>query len=337
MNCWILFIFTTLAECLTIKRAAHSCPELCSCSFSTLGAEVECSQESLRHFSVDGLTSNTTRLSILSTNLSSITAHHLSAVPLLKSLQLYHTNLTSLPADLLKDVPHLNSLDLTGNRLLHLPPNVFNHYTLRSLVLKNNLIEEADAEWFSDNSSLTWLDLSGNLLSGISTTLLHKLPNLENLDLSDNYLQDLQPDVLTNLHQLESLNLAGNKLISLKSNTFIHNLKLSQLFLQENRLQELHATLLKGLHHLELLLLNQNQLQNLPQGLLDEKKSSFRVILTGNPWVCDDKIEYLWKWLTAHPQNVFFLEGVTCAGPGALKQQPVFSLSDTDGLSWVKN
>lgn len=318
-----------LAECLHIKTEASSCPDLCSCSVSPLGAEVECSQGFLSHFSVDGLPSNTTRLSIQSTNLSSITAHHLSAVPLLRSLQLYHTNLTSLPADLLKDVPHLNSLDLTGNQLIHLPPNVFSCYSLQSLILKNNLIEEADAEWFSNNSSLTWLDLSGNLLSGVPADLFHKMPHLESLDLSYNKLQDLPPDALTNLHQLESLNLAGNRLISLKPTTFTHNLKLSQLFLQENQLQVLPKNLLKGLQHLELLMLNQNQLQNLPPGLLDDKKSSFRVILAGNPWVCDDKLDYLWKWLNAHSENVFFLEEVTCEGPGVQKQQ-VVSLTDAE-------
>ncbi|XP_041815322.1 leucine-rich alpha-2-glycoprotein-like [Chelmon rostratus] len=338
MNLWILLTITSLAECRYLKRAAQSCPDLCSCSFPPSGADVVCSRSSLQQFPVDGLDPNTTRLSIQSSNLSSITASHLSAVPLLNNLQLYHSNLTSLPSDLLKDVPHLNMLDLTGNRLVQLPPNVFSHASLHSLVLKNNLIEKADAEWFSGNSSLTWLDLSGNRLTGVPASLLHKLPNLETLDLSDNNLQDLQPDALSNLHRLESLNLAGNKLSSLTTTIFSHNLKLSQLFLQENQLRELPATLLQGLHNLELLLLNQNQLQHFPSGLLDGRKSSFQMALTGNPWVCDEGMEYLWKWLTVHPQNVFFLEEVTCAGPGALKHRQVVSLTDTElGLQKIQN
>lgn len=336
MNLWILLTFAALAECRHLKRGAHSCPDLCSCSFPP--SEVVCSQSSLTHFPVDGLPSNTTRLSIQSTNLSSITAGHLSVVPLLNNLQLYHNNLTSLPADLLKDVPHLNTLDLTGNQLVHLPPYVFSRASLRSLVLKNNLIEKADGEWFPDNSSLTWLDLSGNRLTSVPAALLHKLPNLETLDLSNNNLQDLQPDALKNLHRLESLNLAGNKLSSLRPAIFSNNLKLSQLFLQENQFQELPATLLRGLQHLELLLLNQNQLQHFPTGLLDERKSSFRMILTGNPWVCNEKMDYLWKWLAVHPQNVIFLEEVTCAGPEALKNRQVVSLTGSElGLQKIQN
>uniref|UniRef100_A0A668AF77 Uncharacterized protein n=1 Tax=Myripristis murdjan TaxID=586833 RepID=A0A668AF77_9TELE len=141
------------------------------------------------------------------------------------------------------DVPRLATLDLTGNQLAHLPPDVFNHTQLRSLVLKTNLIEKLDAEWFTDNSSLTWVDLSENRLADIPSTLFHKLPHVKNLDLSYNNLQDLQPDALNRLHSLESLNLAGNKLKTLKPTTFSNTPKLSQLFLQENQLQELPPTL----------------------------------------------------------------------------------------------
>ncbi|XP_037606000.1 leucine-rich alpha-2-glycoprotein-like [Sebastes umbrosus] len=329
MNLWTLLTLIALAEC------AHSCPDLCSCSFTP---EVVCSTSSLTHFPVDGLPSNTNRLSIQSTNLSSITASHLSVVPLLTNLQLYHSNLRSLPSDLLKDVPHLNTLDLTGNQLVRLPPNIFSNVSLRSLVLKNNLIEKADAEWFPGNSSVTWLDLANNRLTVVPVALLQRLPNLEDLDLSDNNLQELQPDALKNLHHLERLNLAGNKLSSLKPTTFTHTLKLSHLYLQENQLQELPATLLQGLLNLEVLMLNQNQLQHSPSGLLDDKNSSFRVILIGNPWMCDERMEYLWKWLTVHPQNVIFLEEVTCAGPEALKHRQVVSLTDSElGLHKTQN
>ncbi|XP_056284333.1 leucine-rich alpha-2-glycoprotein-like [Pseudoliparis swirei] len=328
MAVWMLLTLTALAGC------AHSCPDLCSCSFT----EVVCSQSALTHFPVDGLPSNTTRLSIQSTNLSSVTASHLSAVPLLNDLQLYHTNLKSLPSDLLKNVPHLNTLDLTGNHLVHLPSNVFRHDSLQSLVLRNNLIQTADAEWFSGNSSITWLDLSGNRLTVVPAALLQRLPSLENLDVSDNNLRDLEPAALRNLRRLETLNLASNNLSSLTPTIFSHNLKLSQLFLQDNQLQELPGTLLQGLQHLELLLLNQNQLQRSPSGLLDDRTSSFRVVLGGNPWVCDEKMEYLWKWLAVHPQNVLFSEEVTCARPEALEHRQVVSLTSGElGLHTIQN
>lgn len=329
MNFRLVLIFGTLAKCHFQESSAGSCPDLCACSFGSFGAEVECGGSSLTRFPLYGLPSNTTRLSILSANISSVTASHLGAVPLLNSLQLYHNKLTQLPPDLLEVVPRLHMVDLTGNQLVLLPAHVFRHTALRSLVLKNNQLVKADADWFPDNSGLTWLDLSGNRLTDIHSGLLHKLPSLENLDLSDNTLQVLQPDTFKNLRHLKTLNLAGNKLRSLKASIFTHNLNLSQLFLQENQLQELPENLLKGLPHLELLLLNQNRLQHLPPGLLD-RNASLRVILSGNPWLCNEKMEYLWKWLIVHPQNILFREEVVCAGPEALRHQRVASLTHSE-------
>lgn len=325
MNFRLVLIFATLAK----YHFQGTCPDLCACSFGPLGAEVECRGSSLTCFPLYGLPSNTTRLSILSANISSVTARHLGAVPLLNSLQLYHNKLEDLPPDLLEVVPRLHMLDLTGNRLVLLPPDVFRHTALRSLVLKNNQIVKADANWFPNNSSLTWLDLSGNRLTDIHSGLLLKLPNLENLDLSDNSLQVLQPDAFKNLRHLKMLNLAGNKLRFLNPSLFTHNLNLSELFLQENQLQELPENLLQGLPHLGLLLLNQNQLQHLPPGLLD-RDASLRLTLSGNPWLCNQKLEYLWRWLIVHPQNVLFLEEVVCAGPETLRHQQVASLTHSE-------
>ncbi|KAM9704632.1 uncharacterized protein ACNS7B_002902 [Menidia menidia] len=328
MKFLLVLTLMSLAEFDYQRRAAHSCPDLCSCSFSSSGADVVCSLGSLKHFPVTNLPSNTSKLSIQSSNVSSITEDDLKAVPLLNYLQLYHTKLSNLPSQLLSAVPRLNTLDLTGNQLADLPANIFSHSSLRSLVMKGNQFERAEPSWFPVNSSLTWLDLSGNHLSCIPAALLQRLPRLENLDLSDNNLQAIQVNSLKNLHHLETLNLAGNKLVSLAPATFAHNRELKQLFLQENQLKELPAGLLRGLTHLDLLLLNQNLLPHLPSGLLDGRKPSFQAILTGNPWECDFQIEYLRRWLTVHPQNVLFLEDVTCFSPETVKHQPVVSLTE---------
>uniref|UniRef100_A0A3Q3BE05 Leucine-rich alpha-2-glycoprotein-like n=2 Tax=Kryptolebias marmoratus TaxID=37003 RepID=A0A3Q3BE05_KRYMA len=327
MRLLLLLTFTALAE-FDYRRSALSCPDRCHCLLTPLGAEVVCGRGGLKRFPASGLPPNTTALCIQNANVSVVTAAHLSAVPHLSELQLYHANLLNLSSELLVGVPHLNVLDLTGNQLLHLPPKVFSHSSLQSLVLKNNRFEKADAAWFSDNSSLTWLDLSGNRLTSIPAPLLQKLPHLVALDLDDNNLQELQGDTFKGLRQLETLNLAGNKLSTLKPQTFAHNLKLRRLYLQENQLQDLPANLLHGLRHLELLLLGQNQLLHLPAGLLHGINPSLQIAMSGNPWKCDRKMEYLWKWLQTHPDNVLFLEEVMCDGPEALKHQQVSSLTD---------
>ncbi|XP_077367381.1 uncharacterized protein LOC144010783 [Festucalex cinctus] len=322
MNLRLLLTFCALSNC-----CVRACPRQCSCS----GAEVECADVStMTLFPVDGLPPNTTVLSIRSTQISSLEARHFNAVPFLNRLQVYASKLDKLPSDLLRNASRLNSLDLTENQLVCLPPGVFSQSSLRNLVLKNNRIEQAEAGWFDDNNSLIWLDLSGNGLSEIPVSFLQKLKHLEHLDLSDNKLEDLQPDALMNLHHLDILNLAGNKLRTLKPSTFSHNPKLSRLFLQQNQLGDLPPSLFSGLQRLQMLLLNQNRLQHLPRGLLDGRNSSFQLVLATNPWVCDGKMEYLWRWLKEHLQNVFYLEEVTCAGPEALKNRQVVSLTESE-------
>lgn len=325
MNLWVALILAVVA------RRSSTCPAFCSCSLSPLGAEVECSGVSLTHFPERDMPSNATRLSIQTSELSSVTARHLSSVPLLTHLQLYHTNLTSLSSGLLKNLPLLHTLDLTGNHLARLPADVFAS-SLRSLVLKNNVLEEANSDWFGAGSQLTWLDLGGNLLTSVPAALLNKLPNLENLDLSDNRLQELQADHLRSLHRLETLNLGGNKLKSLPPAIFSHSPRLSNVFLHQNQIQELPGGLLQGLDHLQLLMLNQNQLRHLPVALLDGANPNFQVTLSQNPWVCDRWLENLWEWLTSHQQRVIFLEEVTCAEPGPLRNRQVVSL--TRGELW---
>lgn len=329
MNFWLVLVFGVLAKSRCQESGARPCPDLCACSFGSWSAEVECSGSSLTRFPPCGFPPNTTRLSLRSTNISSVTAGHLNATPHLRSLQLYHNKLAEVPPDLMKGVPGLSELDLTGNQLVLLPAEVFRHASLHRLVLKNNQILRVDAGWFADNSSLTWLDLSGNRLTDVPAALGHKLPLLENLDLSDNRLQELPGDAFRSLRRLKTLNLAGNRLAFLEPSIFASNLNLSQLFLQENALQELPADLLGGLLRLDLLLLNQNRLRHLPPGFLD-RNASFRVILSGNHWLCDEKMEDLWRWLTVHPQNVLFREEVTCAGPEALRHRQVLSLTRSE-------
>lgn len=327
MNVWpSVLIFGWLAQCC--RPYPCSCPLLCICAVGSSGAEVACEGSSLTSFPPCGLPPNATRLSVRNTSINTVTAAHLSAVPLLNTLQMYQGKLAELPPDLLEAVPDLQLLDLTGNRLVLLPPDIFRHASLEGLVLKNNELVKADANWFPDNSSLTWLDLSGNRLTDVPSGLLRKLPNLVDLDLSDNGLQEVRPDAFRNQRRLRTLNLAGNKLRLLEASVF-SGLDLFRLFLQENQLEELPADLLRGLPDLELLMLNRNGLRRLPPGLLD-RCASLRLLLSGNPWLCDEEMEYLWRWLTAHPQNVFFLEEVTCAGPEALRGRRVATLTRSE-------
>ncbi|CAL8315609.1 unnamed protein product [Lota lota] len=316
--------------CLTLlgPGGALACPPLCKCY--PRRAEVVCAEVPLTQFPSEGLPANTTLLTIQYTNISAISEHHLSAAPLLEGLHLYSNHLRSLSPDVLRGVPRLHTLDLTGNLLADLPADVFRHAPLTTLVLKNNLMEEAKAEWFPDDSSLTWLDLSGNRLAGVPAALLRKLPHLESLDLSHNRLEKIQARSLDPLIKLERLNLQRNKLVSLDPALFHHTANITNLYLTDNRLDKLPPSLFRGLGKLRVLGLEDNQLRHFPPGLLDPLSSLDEegLDLTGNPWLCDRKVEYLWRWLQKNKGKAFLAETIRCAAPLPLAGRSLPSLSE---------
>ncbi|XP_023829621.1 leucine-rich alpha-2-glycoprotein isoform X1 [Salvelinus sp. IW2-2015] len=335
MSTWFLLSLCALTCCCGRRNGALSCPDTCTCHFSSSDTTVVCSEASLSQFPSDGLPGNTTSLSIQSTNLSTITANYLQATPLLKELQLYYNNLSTLPSDLLRAVPHLHTLDLTGNHLHFLPPYVFSHAPLHNLVLKNNLISGVDADWLPDNSNLTWLDLSGNHLTAVPTALFQKLRHLKNLDLSHNRLEKLLAGALNPLSSLERLNLEGNQLSALDPSAFRNTPNLTHLFLQENQLEMLPPTLLQGLHRLDFLFLNFNRLGHISNTLLEQLSSPrtsnhLWVAFSQNPWVCDKKVEDLWRWLQKNQKKAFLADDIRCASPESLKERSVMSLTDSE-------
>ncbi|XP_040015909.2 uncharacterized protein LOC120807685 [Gasterosteus aculeatus] len=327
MTSWCVLAFLFLAH---LCCGALSCPPLCKCYQRR--SEVVCNEVPLTEYPSEGLSKSTTMLTIQSTNITSISEEQLNATPLLQELHLYANHLHSLSAHLLRGVPHLNTLDLTGNRLFDLPARVFDHAALRNLVLKDNAFEKADAEWLPENGSVTWLDLSGNRLTEAPTALLQKLPHLENLELANNRLEQLSADSLAKLTKLERLNLRDNKLNNLDASVLQSNRNLTYLFLSRNNLSTLPQKLFQELAELKVLTLDENQLSHIPAGLLDPLSSLDQdgLDLTSNPWVCNGKVKYLWRWLQKNVKKVFLPETVLCAGPPSLLGRSLMSLTESD-------
>lgn len=306
------------------------CPALCKCYHRR--TEVVCNSGPINEFPSQELYQNTTVLTIQFTNISSITEQDLNSTPMLQGLHLFSNQLKNLSPNLLRGVPKLTTLDLTDNQLDILPADVFSHAPLESLVLKNNRIENANAEWFSKNSMLTWLDLSGNLLTKIPTALLRKLPNLDNLDLPNNRLEKISANSFDALPRLERLNLHSNKLDTLDETIFQKTQNLTHVFLSRNKLQKLPKNVFQNLTQLRHLNLDENQLKTVPPGLFDPLVSLDEegLDLTVNPWSCDGKIEYLWRWMQKNKKKVFLPDTVTCASPQPLIGRPVVSLTPSD-------
>lgn len=166
----------------------------------------------------------------------------------------------------------------------------------------------------------------------IPVTLLHKLPNLDNLDLPNNRLENVPENSFNILTKLERLNLHNNNIETIDGNVFQSNLNLTHLFLSRNKLQTFPQSLFQNLTRLRHLNLEENRLQTVAPGSLDSLVSLEEdgLDLTGNPWTCDEKVHYLWRWINNNKSKVFLPEMVTCATPPSLIGRSVMSLLQSE-------
>lgn len=322
MNVRCLFTIALLVYCCP---GAISCPERCKCYFGQDSTEVICHNISMSVFPAQSLPSNTTRLTIQYTDITTITGKDLQSTPLLRELHLSNNKLQNLSSDMLMGLSQLHTIDLTGNQLRDLPSRVFYHAPLDSLALKNNLLSRASADWLPDDSNLTWIDLSGNHFQKVPAGLLQNLGSLVTLDLSLNKLEELPAAVLDPLVLMERLALQNNKLRAIDPMAFNATSSLSYLFLQDNRLEKLPPSLFRRVKELRYLDLSGNQLRSLPDGALDP--SVVFVDLALNPWNCDAKAAYLWRWQKRYAEVHQEDTKAACTLPAALKGRPLASLS----------
>ncbi|XP_010633112.1 leucine-rich alpha-2-glycoprotein [Fukomys damarensis] len=276
---------------------------------------------------------DTVRLAVEFSSLTRLPADALRGTPGLRELHLSSNRLEELPAELLLPVPGLKVLDLTRNALTQLPPSLFRaSAALHTLVLKENRLRAMQASWLHGLKALAFLDLSGNHLRVLPPGLLANLPVLRTLDLGDNQLEVLPPALLRGPLDLERLDLQGNRLRALGEDLLAPQPGLRYLFLNDNRLAVVAAGAFRGLRQLDMLDLSNNLLTTVPRGLWVSLGKPTRDMrdgfdLSGNPWVCDQNLDDLYRWLLANRHRMFSWNGTCCAGPEALKGQVLLTVA----------
>ncbi|KAM6168055.1 leucine-rich alpha-2-glycoprotein [Erethizon dorsatum] len=279
------------------------------------------------------LPSNTTHLAVEFSNLTQLPANALQGAPGLLELHLSSNRLEELPAKLLVPVPGLKVLDLTRNALTQLPPGLFwASASLHTLVLKENRLEVVQASWLHGLKALGFLDLSGNRLRMLSPGLLANLTCLRTLDLGDNQLEVLPPDLLRGPLDLERLLLQGNRLRALSKDLLLPQPGLRYLFLHDNKLATVAAGAFQGLRQLDMLDLSNNLLTTVPRGLWASLGKPARDMqdgfdLSGNPWVCDQNLDDLYRWLVVNRHTMFSQNSTCCTGPEALRGQTLLAVA----------
>ncbi|KAK0133751.1 Leucine-rich repeat-containing protein 15 [Merluccius polli] len=186
----------------------------------------------------------------------------------LEGLHLYNNHLRSLLPTSCAEFPRLPHPRSHGNRLAGPACRRLSATPRSPLVLKNNLMETAKAEWLPDDSSLTGWTCPGSL-TGVPAALFKKLPHLESLDLSHNRPGEDSGEIPGHTDQTREVEPAENKLVSLDPLLFHNTVNITNLYLTANRLDKLSPSLFQGLGKLSVLGLEDNQLGHVPPGLFD--------------------------------------------------------------------
>ncbi|XP_012535517.1 toll-like receptor 6 [Monomorium pharaonis] len=117
-------------------------------------------------------------------------------------------------------------------------------------------------------SELTYLDLSGNLLSDLSADSFRTLVGLVQLHLNDNNIVTVDENAFRGLDRLEFLELTHNKLTDLPDRVFTPLYSLQKLNLRRNQLQVLGVRWFENLDKLRELNLSRNRLTKPASGML---------------------------------------------------------------------
>ncbi|CAM9573261.1 unnamed protein product [Lampetra planeri] len=118
----------------------------------------------------------------------------------METLDVQHNLLTELPTALFLKAPSLRSLNASANRLESLPPSVLGEgesvSTLQELYLANNQLVDKCVPHLTGHQHLRVLHLTYNLLTTFPASKLAKLTELEELNLSGNRLRTVPTTIL---------------------------------------------------------------------------------------------------------------------------------------------
>ncbi|XP_061549149.1 PH domain leucine-rich repeat-containing protein phosphatase 1 [Phycodurus eques] len=175
--------------------------------------------------------------------------------PLLEVVDVHHNQLVELPCNLFLKCLSLRCVNASANKLEHLPPSTLSeesHSILQELYLTNNRLTDKCVPMLTGHSHLRVLHMAYNHLQTFPASKMAKLEDLEEVDLSGNMLKTV-PTTIMNCRRMHTLIAHSNsievfpevmQLMEMKCVDLSCN-ELSEITLPENlppKLQELDLT-----------------------------------------------------------------------------------------------
>ncbi|XP_061745802.1 leucine-rich repeat neuronal protein 1 isoform X2 [Nerophis ophidion] len=181
-------------------------------------------------------------------------------------LLLQSNNISSVSREL-ERLTNLTELDLSENQLTQV--RGVGAWSLVTLYLEENRIEELDDESLKNLSRLEELYLNHNRISSITPGAFVGVANLLRLHLNANRLVAVDSRWFQSLPSLEILMLGDNPILGLEDNNFLPLSRLHSLVLAGMGLTSVPAAAFVGLDYLESLSLCDNRLRSVPQDALN--------------------------------------------------------------------
>uniref|UniRef100_A0A674N2Z7 protein-serine/threonine phosphatase n=1 Tax=Takifugu rubripes TaxID=31033 RepID=A0A674N2Z7_TAKRU len=175
--------------------------------------------------------------------------------PLLEVLDVQHNQLLELPCNLFLKCDSLRCVNASANKLEHMPPSSLSedsHSVLQELYLTNNRLTDKCVPMLTGHTHLRVLHMAYNHLQTFPASKMAKLEELEEVDLSGNMLKTV-PTTIMNCRRMHTLIAHSNsievfpevmQLMEMKCVDLSCN-ELSEISLPENlppKLQELDLT-----------------------------------------------------------------------------------------------
>nr|XP_033465388.1 SLIT and NTRK-like protein 4 isoform X1 [Epinephelus lanceolatus] len=211
--------------------------------------------------------------------------------------------------------------------------------TTKVMLFTNNLFSSLSWSSFQIFTAIYEIDLSGNKIPQVTSSVTPILPTLSVLRLGSNRLTSLSDGSFTACPALTELYLDNNVVDSLSDHTFSGLSKLEILDLSSNRIKVLPELMLHPLPAIETLYLESNKIMVMPDDWFSKKEEVPYLFLSANPWACSCSLGYLRRYLDNYEFNVYTREGpiiqsdpesLVCDSPQWLKDKPVVTLEESD-------
>uniref|UniRef100_A0A158R5A8 LRRCT domain-containing protein n=1 Tax=Syphacia muris TaxID=451379 RepID=A0A158R5A8_9BILA len=135
--------------------------------------------------------------------------------------------------------------------------------SLRSLILRDNLLANLDPKLFSNLHRLEELDIGKNKIAQLFYEILNPLDSLQILRVDNNNLAEIVDGTFETLANLRVLDLSKNKLHNVTKETFRGLENLEELYLQGNHFSEFHPATFSHLKKLRVLNISNNDLSSI--------------------------------------------------------------------------